>query len=57
MNKYFVIDRMENKIYSYRDEIKMGFALDELLSNRDRLEIPYRLVSFNNGRIISIREG
>ena len=57
MNKYFVIDRMENKIYSYRDEIEMGFALDELLSNRDRLEIPYRLVSFNNGRIISIREG
>jgi len=57
MNKYFVIDRMEGKIYSYRDEIEMGFALDELLSNRDRLEIPYHLVSFNNGRIISIREG
>jgi hypothetical protein len=55
MNKYFVIDRMEGITYSYRDEIEMGFALDILLSTRDILEIPYKIIYYNNGKVISIR--
>jgi len=57
MNKYIIIDRMEHNIYRYRDEIELGFALDMLLAPRDRLEIPYKLTYYNNGKVISIRRG
>ena len=53
--KYLIIDVMENKYYSYSDEIEMGFALDMILDERDRLEIPYVLHRYNNSKVISIR--
>lgn len=53
--RYMIIDTMEHKIYRYSTDIEMGFAIDMVLEERDRLEIPYRLVYYNNGRVISIR--
>ena len=53
--KYIIIDVMENQWYSYPNDIEMGFALDSILSERDRLEIPYRLIRYNNGNVIAIR--
>lgn len=53
--KYIIIDVMEHKYYYYQDEIEMGFSLDMLLEERNRLEIPYRLISHNNGRVMVIR--
>ena len=35
----------------------MGFALDSILQKRDDLEIPYKLISYNYGKVISIRNG
>lgn len=54
--KYIIIDTMENKYYTYLDSIEMGFSLDILLQERDRLEIPYKLVKYNNGNVIAIKE-
>ena len=54
--KYIIIDVMEGKYYSYSDEIEMGFSLDMILDERDKLEIPYVLHKYNNGKVISIRD-
>lgn len=53
--KYIIIDVMEGKYYSYSDEIEMGFSLDSILAERDRLEVPYVFHTYNNGNVISIR--
>lgn len=53
--KYVIIDVMENKIYNYSNEIEMGYSLDFILENRNRLEIPYKVTNYNNGKVISIR--
>ena len=53
--KYIIIDVMENEIYRYCDEIEMGFSLDFILEERDRLEIPYKLRYYNFGRVVVIR--
>lgn len=53
--KYIIIDVIENKYYSYSNEIEMGFALDMILKERDRLEIPYKIHKYNHGNVLSIR--
>lgn len=55
MNNYIIIDVMEQNIYYFVDDIEMGFALDSITSERDRLEIPYVVRYYNNGRVLSIR--
>ena len=54
--KYCIIDVMEREIYFFQDDIEMGFALDSITSQRDRLEIPYKVHYYNNGKVLSIRE-
>lgn len=54
--KYVIIDTMEHEYYMYNDEIEMGFSLDNILEERDRLEIPYRIVRYNNGNVVVIKE-
>lgn len=54
--KYCIIDVMEGHIYYYSDAIEMGFAFDSITSQRDRLEIPYKVHYYNNGKVLSIRE-
>lgn len=56
MKDYIVIDVMEHEIYRFSNEIEMGMALDGILDYRDRIEIPYKIVKYNFGRIISIRD-
>ena len=53
--KYIIIDVMQGQYYTYTNNIEMGFALDMILSERDNLEIPYKLVMYNNGNVIAIR--
>ena len=55
MNNYIIIDVMEQNIYYFVDDIEMGFALDSITSERDKLEIPYVVRYYNNGRVLSIR--
>lgn len=55
MNKYIIIDVMEHNVYYFADDIEMGFSLDSITSERDRLEIPYVVRYYNNGRVLSIR--
>ncbi len=55
MKNYIVIDVMEHEIYRFSNEIEMGMALDGILEYRDRIEIPYKLVNYNFGKIIAIR--
>lgn len=55
MNKYIIIDVMEHNVYCFADDIEMGFSLDNITSVRDRLEIPYVVRYYNNGRVLSIR--
>lgn len=55
MNKYIIIDVMEHNVYYFTDDIEMGFSLDSITSERDRLEIPYVVRYYNNGRVLSIR--
>lgn len=55
MNKYIIIDVMEHNVYYFSDDIEMGFSLDSITSVRDRLEIPYVVRYYNNGRVLSIR--
>lgn len=55
MNKYIIIDVMEHNVYYFADDIEMGFSLDNITSVRDRLEIPYVVRYYNNGRVLSIR--
>jgi hypothetical protein len=55
MNKYIIIDAMENKTYRYDSPIVMGYHLDCILETRNNLEIPYKLTYYNNYKIISIR--
>lgn len=56
MLKYYVIiDMMEQEYYYYYDEITMGFSLDKILEERDRLEIPYKVERFNNGNVLVIK--
>lgn len=55
MNKYIIIDVMEHNVYCFADDIEMGFSLDSITSVRDRLEIPYVVRYYNNGRVLSIR--
>jgi hypothetical protein len=55
MNKYIIIDVMEHNVYYFYDDIEMGFSLDSITSERDRLEIPYVVRYYNNGRVLSIR--
>lgn len=57
MKNYIIIDVMEHNIYFFTDRIEMGFALDNILQKRDDLEIPYKLISYNYGKVISIRNG
>lgn len=57
MENYIIIDVMEHNIYFFTDHIEMGFALDSILQKRDDLEIPYKLISYNYGKVISIRNG
>lgn len=52
---YVIIDVMEQEIYSFIDEIEMGFSLDWILEERDRLGIKYSIRRYNNGRVLSIR--
>ena len=52
---YVIIDKMENEIYYYGDDITMGFAFDNIIAKRDRLGIPYKIVSYNNGKVIVIK--
>lgn len=54
--KYCIIDVMEGNIYFFADNIEMGFAFDSITSQRDRLEIPYKVHYYNNGKVLSIRE-
>ena len=56
MNKYIIIDTMEHNVYYFFDSIEMGFSLDSIISERDRLEIPYVVRYHNNGRVLSIRD-
>ena len=56
MKDYIVIDVMEHEIYRFSNEIEMGMALDGILDYCDRIEIPYKIVKYNFGRIISIRD-
>lgn len=53
--RYVIIDVMENKYYGYVSGIEMGFSLDSILSERDRLEIPYRLIRYNGGNVVVIK--
>ena len=55
MNKYIIIDVMEHNVYYFADDIEMGFALYSITSVRDRLEIPYVVKYYNNGKVLSIR--
>ena len=55
MNKYIIIDVMEHNVYHFADDIEMGFSLDSITSERDRLEIPYVVRYYNNGKVLSIR--
>ena len=55
--KYIIIDMMEKKTYSYVTDIEMGFSLDMILEERERLEIPYKLDSFNFGKVLVIKGG
>lgn len=55
MMNYVIIDVMENEIYYFEDSIDMGFSLDSITSQRDRLEIPYTIHYYNNGKVLSIR--
>lgn len=57
MENYIIIDVMEHNIYFFTDYIEMGFALDRILQKRDDLEILYKLISYNYGKVISIRNG
>ena len=57
MENYIIIDVMEHNIYFFTDRIEMGFALDNILQKRDDLEILYKLISYNYGKVISIRNG
>lgn len=57
MENYIIIDVMEHNIYFFTDRIEMGFALDRILQKRDDLEIPCKLISYNYGKVISIRNG
>lgn len=57
MENCIVIDVMEHNIYFFASRIEMGFALDNILRKRDDLEIPYKLISYNYGKVISIRNG
>ena len=55
MNKYVVIDVMEQEVYYFSDSIEMGFSIDSITSERDRLEIPYKMRYYNNGKVVVIR--
>lgn len=55
LNKFVIIDVMEQQYYYYNDSITQGFALDEVLEQRNRYEIPYKIEYYNNGKVIIIK--
>lgn len=53
---YFaIIDTMENKIYYYNNQIERDFALDDIVRYREEIEIPYKIVNYNFGKVSVIR--
>ena len=54
-NKYIIIDQISKDTFHFFNEIDMGFTLDFILDKYDRIEIPYRIVYYNNCNIIAIR--
>ena len=54
LNKYVIIDKMENEIYYFNDEIDMGFSLDNIVDYRDRINIDYHYRYYNFGKVIVI---
>lgn len=55
LNKFVIIDVMEQQYYYYNDSITQGFALDEVLEKRNRYEIPYKIDYYNNGKVVVIK--
>ena len=55
LNKYVIIDCVENDYCYYSDDIKLGFALDSVLDKYIRYEIPIRVCSYNNGKVYVIK--
>lgn len=52
---YIIINRGNNEVYYYSNHIEMGFALDRITDELDRLDIDYEVVIYNNGKVRSIR--
>lgn len=55
MNKYAIIDYINNSAYTYNNDIEMGFALDMILDNLDRYELDYKVTRYNFGKVYVIR--
>lgn len=51
---YVIIDKMEHEFYPCDNEIELGFRLDQITAERDRLEIPYKTINYNFGKIVII---
>ena len=52
---FIIIDVMEHKTYKYIDLIDMWIGFEWITDCRYRYEIPYKIRTYNNGKVIVIR--
>lgn len=52
---FIIINQWTKTISYYDNEIQMGFSLDYIIDHLERLELDYKIRSYNNGRVIAVR--